>query len=438
MCALLKCQVSQRGGVRYFVNAMVHQNAAVRARHFKSIPSLTTCSSWSLALSSARFWNASRMYTSPISASCDECVSCVCFVCMWERERDIASSHMQLFSLSHPHCCHPPIPTVNQPPWQLCLRRWHNGRDWSYLLSCVMGGVCVCVCVCVGLGVSVSSSRGLSVCFLSPHLQAECLSLLSLHPSLFLFSIIISTSPPLPLPPLPESPGHCGAERCWVLFSRRCQLSPRPSQDKAVIAPGTAGRGSSSSKQICSNFICNWALNWEQIEAALWSSGKGEGSELGVVGEAGEMILGSFMSGKVGLLSGREPRQGSYFWRKLEHLSPALHLDKNSPCWNKKRGGKKSKDRYRSKYWSVCVCVCLHMHGCQFDTHTAQTRQSSTHHSRSLYIAPLTPLQRTCLTFKSFHVGSSSLPKARDSFERYTFTFYCSPDLQKKWMIVEI
>lgn len=64
----------------------------------------------------------------------------------------------------------------------------------------------------------------------------------------------------------------------------------------------------------------------------MWSSGKGEGSELGVVGEAGEMILGSFMSGKVGLLSGREPRQGSYFWRKLEHLSPALHLDKNSPC----------------------------------------------------------------------------------------------------------
>lgn len=65
---------------------------------------------------------------------------------------------MQPFSLSHPHCCHPPIPTVNQPPWQLCLRRWHNGRDWSYLLSCMMGGVCVCVWV--GLLVSLCPCLG--------------------------------------------------------------------------------------------------------------------------------------------------------------------------------------------------------------------------------------------------------------------------------------
>lgn len=139
------------------------------------------------------------------------------------------------------------------------------------------------------------------------HLQ---LYLLSVHPFLVFF---ISPSLSLPLLSLPESQGHCGAEWCWVLFSCCCQLSPRPLQDKAVIAPGTAGLSSSSSKQICSNFICNWALNWKQIEAALCSSGKGEGSELGVVGKAGEMIPGSFMSGKVGLLSGREPRQGSYF-----------------------------------------------------------------------------------------------------------------------------
>lgn len=181
----------------------------------------------------------------------------MCVLRVRERKRDIASSHMQPFSLSHPHCCHTPIPMVNQPPWQLRLRRWHKGQDWSYLLSCMMGGVFIRV----GMGVSDS---GLSVCFLSPHLRAVCLSPLSVHPSLFLF-----ISSPLPSLPLLESRGRCGAERCWVLFSCCCQLSPRPLQDKPVIAPGTAGLSSSSSKQICCNFICNWALNWEQIEAAL-------------------------------------------------------------------------------------------------------------------------------------------------------------------------
>lgn len=199
----------------------------------------------------------------------------MCVFCVHVRKREISHSltcSLSLsLSLSHPHCCHPPIPTVNQPPWQLCLRRWHNGRDWSYLLSCMMGGVCACVCaplcVCVCLWVvSPFPVSGLSVCFRSPHLQAECLSLLSIYPSLFFF---ICHSFPLPSPSLLEIWGHCRAEWCWVLFSCCCQLSPRALQDKAVIAPGTAGLSSSSSKQICCNFICNWALNWEQIEAAL-------------------------------------------------------------------------------------------------------------------------------------------------------------------------
>lgn len=98
----------------------------------------------------------------------------LCVFCVHVRERELSHSltcslSLSLaLSLSHPHCCHPPIPTVNQPPWLLCLRRWHNGRDWSYLLSCVMGGVCVCVW---GGSFSISVS-GLSVCFLSPHLRA--------------------------------------------------------------------------------------------------------------------------------------------------------------------------------------------------------------------------------------------------------------------------
>lgn len=46
------------------------------------------------------------------------------------------------------------------------------------------------------------------------------------------------------------------------------------------------------------------------------------------------MIPGSFMWGKVGLLSVGAPRQESYYYRKLEQPSPALHLDK------KKRTGK--------------------------------------------------------------------------------------------------
>lgn len=55
--------------------------------------------------------------------------------------------------------------------------------------------LCICVCVCVCLWVvSPFPVSGLSVCFLSPHLQAECLSVLSFHASLFFF---ISPSPRL-------------------------------------------------------------------------------------------------------------------------------------------------------------------------------------------------------------------------------------------------
>lgn len=143
------------------------------------------------------------------------------------------------------------LPPVLHDGWCLCL--------------------CLYVCVCVGGWVLVSLSPCLGVKRLLPFPTPASLVSLpsihpSIHPSLFFF---ISPSLSLPLLPLLESLGHCGAERCWVLFSCCCQLSPRPLQDKAVIAPGTAGLSSSSSKQICCNFICNWALNWEQIEAAL-------------------------------------------------------------------------------------------------------------------------------------------------------------------------
>lgn len=59
------------------------------------------------------------------------------------------------------------------------------------------------------------------------------------------------------------------------------------------------------------------------------------------------MIPGSFMWGKVGLLSVGAPRQESYYYRKLEQPSPALHLDK------KKR--KKKEDRKRETNAPVCV-----------------------------------------------------------------------------------
>lgn len=255
---------------------------------------------------SDEFWNASRMYTSAISASCGECV---CWVfCVRKKESYRIVSHAAFHSLSHTHTA------VTHPS-----RQWisHRGSfasgvgtmDGTGVTSCpawwvVSVSVCVCVSLCVLSLFPISASASvLHTCKLS-------VFPLSIHP---FPCFLISPSPPFPLPCVPESWVHCQVERCWVLLSCCCQLSPQPLQDKAVIAPGTAGLGSSSSKQICCNFICNWALNWEQIEAALWRSGKGEGSELGVVGEAGEMIPVSFMSSKVGLLSGREPRQGSYF-----------------------------------------------------------------------------------------------------------------------------
>lgn len=237
------------------------------------------------------------------------------------RERDTASSHTQPFSLSHTPTLlshtHRSSESVAVAALPEALAQW---RDWSYLLSCMMGGFCMCVCVCVCAHVCAEGLVFPPFCrikhllpFSSPALLCMCVFTFNFTFNLSIHSCFLLSLLSLPLLSLPVSQGHCGVERCRVLFSCCCQLSPRPLQDKAVIAPGTAGLSSSSSKQICGNFICNWALNWKQIEAALCSSGKGEGSELGVVGKGGEMIPGSFMSGKVGLLSGRGPRQGSYF-----------------------------------------------------------------------------------------------------------------------------
>lgn len=256
------------------------------------------------------------MYTSLVPAAISVWRACVF---MWEKEilhrltRSLSRSH------THPHCCHTPIAAVNQSPWQLCLRRWHNGG--TGVTSCPawwVVSVCVCVCVCAhvcaeGLVFPPFCRIKHLLPFSSPALLCMCVFTFNFTFNLSIHSCFLLSLLSLPLLSLPVSQGRCGVERCRVLFSCCCQLSPRPLQDKAVIAPGTAGLSSSSSKQICGNFICNWALNWKQIEAALCSSGKGEGSELGVVGKGGEMIPGSFMSGKVGLLSGRGPRQGSYF-----------------------------------------------------------------------------------------------------------------------------
>lgn len=242
----------------------------------------------------------------------------VCFVCMWEKLHSLTWS-LLLFpslylSLSHTHTA------VTHPSRQWINHRgsfaWGIGTmDATGVTSCpAWWVVSLCVCMCLWM-VSPFLVSGLSACFRSPHLQPEYPPIRpSIHPSR---SSISSTPPPpslqsFTLPRRKLRPLSGRAVLGSVL--RAAASSPlRPLQDKAVIARGTTGLGGSSSKQICCNFICNWALNWEQIEAALWSSGKGEGSELGVVGEAGEMIPGSFMSGKVGLLSGREPRQGSYF-----------------------------------------------------------------------------------------------------------------------------
>lgn len=76
---------------------------------------------------------------------------------------------------------------------------------------------------------------------------------------------------------------------------------------------------------------------------------EGKEREIHWKGRGKEMIPGSFMWGKVGLLSVGAPRQESYYYRKLEQPSPALHLDKKKR--KKKRGQEK-----RNK----CSGVCLH------------------------------------------------------------------------------
>lgn len=176
--------------------------------------------------------------------------------------------------LSHTHLNSESVAVAALPE---ALAQWM----WLELPPVLPDGWRLCLCVCVrGSRCPCLPVSGLSACFLSPHLQLSVSpSSAPIHPCC---SLSLPPSLSLPLLSLPESWGHCRTERCCFLFSCSCQFSPFPLQDKSVIAPGTAGLSSSSSKQICCNFICNWALNWEQIEAALWSSGKGEGSELGV------------------------------------------------------------------------------------------------------------------------------------------------------------
>lgn len=67
---------------------------------------------------------------------------------------------------------------------------------------------------------------------------------------------------------------------------------------------------------------------------------EGKEKEIYWKGRGKEMISGSFMWGKVGLLSVGAPRQESYYYRKLEQPSPALHLDKIHPPKKKRDTGK--------------------------------------------------------------------------------------------------
>lgn len=147
--------------------------------------------------------------------------------------------------------------------------------------------------------------------------------------------------------------GHCSG---WQSGAHKDRSVPAlPARHSTPSAPYCSSTDSSS-KQICRNSTCNLALNWEQIEQVLCVVGnksgvcvEGKEREIYWKGRGKEMIPGSFMWGKVGLLSVGEPRQESYFYRKLEQPSPALHLDKIHPP-QKKRQEKRNK----------CFDVCLH------------------------------------------------------------------------------
>lgn len=142
--------------------------------------------------------------------------------------------------------------------------------------------------------------------------------------------------------------GHCSG---WQSAAHKDHTVPAlPARHSTPPAP-YCSRTDSSSKQICRNSTCNLALNWEQIEQVLCVVGNKSGvcvqREIYWKRRAKEMIPGSFMWGKVGLLSVGAPRQESYYYRKLEQPSPALHLDKIQ---------KKRRQEKRNK----CFGVCLH------------------------------------------------------------------------------
>lgn len=83
----------------------------------------------------AQFCSASCMYTSLVPAA----MSVWC-VCVYVRERDIASAHTQPFSLAHTHAAvthtHRSSESVARAALPEALAR---------LLSRMMGGVCMCV-----------------------------------------------------------------------------------------------------------------------------------------------------------------------------------------------------------------------------------------------------------------------------------------------------
>lgn len=130
---------------------------------------------------SSQFCSASCMYTSLVPAAISVWRVCVF---MWEKEtlhrltRSLSRSHTPTL-LSHTHRSSESVAVAALPE---ALAQW---RDWSYLLSCMMGGFCMCVRarVCGGLGVSPFSE--LSACFLSSHLRfCACVSSPSTLPSI--------------------------------------------------------------------------------------------------------------------------------------------------------------------------------------------------------------------------------------------------------------
>ncbi|MEQ2251971.1 hypothetical protein ILYODFUR_016759 [Ilyodon furcidens] len=192
----------------------------------------------------------------------------VCFVCICEKERYCKFSHEASLSLSLTPTLlsptHPDSESATVAALPEALAQW----TLLELPPVLHDGWCLCVCLWM---VSPFLFLGLIACFRYPHLQAECLSLLSVRPSMLVLLYLLYL---VPLPPflrlaLQKVEAIVGLNGVGFCSPAAANTPLRPLQDKAVIAQGTAGLGGSSSKQICCNFICNWTLNWEQIEAAL-------------------------------------------------------------------------------------------------------------------------------------------------------------------------